>query len=83
MNIGQRSPNQNNAGSTQFLNFSDALNHLRWGDRIARRNWRKGQSVVVDYRHPDATIRVENKGYGYTDNYLSGADILAEDWYVL
>ena len=83
MNIGQRNPNQNNTGSTQFLNFSDALNHLRWGDRIARRSWRKGQSAVVDYRDPDATIRVEGTGHGSEANFHSGADILAEDWYVL
>jgi len=74
---------QKNTGTSNFLNFSDALNHLRWGDRIARRSWRKGQSAVVDYRNGDATIRVEGTGHGSVANFLSGVDILAEDWYVL
>jgi hypothetical protein len=82
MNIGQRNPNQNDAGSTQFLNFSDALHYLRWGERIARRSWPQGKSVVVDYR-TEATFLVETTQSCNVLRYLTGTDILAEDWYVL
>ena len=79
MNTGQHT----DKGSTQFLNFSDALNHLRWGDCIARRSWPKGQTVVVDYRISPATIRVEGTGRGIAEHFLSGSNLLAEDWYVV
>lgn len=65
-------------GSTEFLNFSDALNHLRWGEKIARRGWRKKKYAKAVYGGTSPTHLTIVNGFG-----LSGADIMAEDWYVL
>ena len=78
MNIDQ---NQQN-GSTEFLNFSDALNHLRWGEKIARRKW-KGTYIKVVYGATFTSFRLyDYHGYGIR-NSLVGEDIMAEDWYVV
>jgi len=73
MNIDQ----SNNNGSTEFLNFSEALNHLRWGEKIARRSWRSNKYAEAVYRNSETTLRVI-EGLGPTN-----VDIMAEDWYVL
>lgn len=68
-------------GTTEFLNFSDALHHLRWGERIARRSWEK-MYVVVTYYDLNPSIKVVSND-GLIGTSLSGRDIMAEDWYVL
>jgi hypothetical protein len=68
----------NNNGSTEFLNFSEGLNHLRWGDRVARRGWQEGRYIQL--RYPDMTI-LHFSGFGAWQT--SQKDILAEDWYVV
>jgi hypothetical protein len=75
----------NNNGSSEFLNFSEALNHLRWGERIARRTWREGKYIFMEYRNDHApAVRIKT---GYTTTHSTWAPcqetILAEDWYVL
>ena len=79
----------NNNGSTEFLNFSEALNYLRWGDRVARRGWNdKNMHIAVQY--PDQNSKM-GRPYIYmvpVDSVpipwvASQADILAEDWYAL
>ena len=70
-------------GSTEFLNFSDALNHLRWGDRIARRNWAKGEYVRALYESGPVSLRRYAGRFGGSQRSLIGSDIMAEDWYVL
>jgi hypothetical protein len=70
--------NSNN-GSSNFLNFSDALNHLRWGDRIARRGW-KGH-IILNYTDRPAPFLACTGGWMPWSP--TSAEILAEDWYVL
>lgn len=78
------STGQNNTGTSNFLNFSEALNHLRWGERVARRKWREGQFIQVDYTsEPKAHIFYHDE-FGNEDDWEpSDRMILAEDWYVL
>jgi len=81
MNLGL----QSNTGSRQFLNFSEALNHLRWGERIARRSWNKDRYIQIQYRPTDN----DNRIICYPDYCVPSLwnctvpEILAEDWYVL
>ena len=85
MNIDQ----SNNNGSTEFLNFSEALNHLRWGDRIARRGW-NGKGMCIQIQYPDVHSKMK-RPYIYmtpVDSICvpwvaSQTDLLAEDWFVL
>lgn len=79
----------NNNGSTEFLNFSDALNHLRRDDRITRRGWNgKGMHIAIQYPDPNSKMK---RPYIYMypiDGMLvpwvaSQTDLLAEDWFVL
>lgn len=74
MNIDQNTK----CGSTEFLNFSDALNHLRWGEKIARRGWIKNKYAKAVYGGTQPTQLTIRGGFN-----LSGLDIMAEDWYVL
>ena len=76
MNTNQNPQN----GSTNFLNFSDALHHLRWGEKIARRAW-SGSYVEVEYYEKETTLYIEDM-YGRSYR-ISGEDIMAEDWYVV
>ena len=71
----------NSNGTTEFLNFSDALNYLRWGERIARRSWVR-KYVVADYSGQTAGLIVRYNGANIRTT-LSGTDLMAEDWYVL
>ncbi len=75
MNIDQ-------TGSTDFLNFSEALHHLRWGDKIARRIWSTGQYVQATYTMGDTALRVVG-GPRFERGKLTGTEIMAEDWYVV
>lgn len=72
-------PNQN----TEFLNFSDALHHARWGEKLARRVWH-GEYYVVVYGNGSPYLEKRN---GWNDRPMStnvgGTDLMAEDWYVL
>ena len=81
MNIDQKQKQQ--TGSTEFLNFSDALHHLRWGEKIARRCWGTGPYVYAEYINGEEN-RLKYVGpNGPTNNWLHGVDIMAEDWYVI
>jgi hypothetical protein len=78
----------NNNGSSNFLNFSDALNHLRWGERLARRGWSGRANIKINYVPESASAkpRIERTRSGdrYSERwYPTQTDILAEDWYVL
>jgi hypothetical protein len=67
-------------GSTEFLNFSDALHHLRWGDKIARRAWKGEMYLHIDYIKRRIIVYID----GRVPTVWSGNEgILAEDWYVL
>ena len=71
-------------GSTEFLNFSDALNHIRWGEKIARRRWANDIYVVVIYKkHGAPTLVKQSQIAGLISSSIHGSDLLAEDWYVL
>lgn len=70
----------NNNGTTEFLNFSDALNHLRWGERIARRLWNGEMYLRLDYNKHRIILYIEDR---VPITWSGGADLLAEDWYVL
>jgi hypothetical protein len=72
----------NNNGSTEFLNFSEALNHLRWGDCIARRSWPEGDCAMASY-HSTPTGLVVVRRRGSMQANMEGEDIMAEDWFVL
>jgi hypothetical protein len=73
---------QSNNASTEFLNFSEALHHLRWGDKIARRKWTRNRHVQAQYGQDITGIAVITPGF--TTHYrLGGSDIMAEDWYVV
>jgi len=83
------SNNSVTSGSTEFLNFSEALNHLRWGERVSRRGWNeKNQFIKLQYpdehskmRHPYIYIAPVNRVLvPWTPTQT---DLLAEDWYVL
>ena len=81
MNLDQK----NNNGSTEFLNFSDALNYLRWGERIARRTWKPDSYLKANYTGGRSRIelfvkRISSWPVEWRDNC---EDLLAEDWYVL
>jgi hypothetical protein len=78
-----RTENGNN-GTTEFLNFSAALNHLRWGDKIARRVWQPGIYLKVDY-HGRAAPRIMVHDPAMVPGVWAGPSgaILAEDWYVV
>lgn len=78
MNIDQSQPKS----ATEFLNFSDALHHLRWGERIARRTWNNGRYVEAKYDGTTA-LRVKDRDGSHIAGYLFGTDLMAEDWYVL
>jgi hypothetical protein len=71
-----------NKGTTQFLNFSDALNHLRWGERIARREWKGEMYLWLDYSPERHHILLYIEGR-VPITWSGNAGILAEDWYVL
>jgi len=64
--------------SSNFLNFSEALYALRWGDKIARRSWDfDGQYLSLDYSAH--TIRWQTG-----DRWLPMSnELFAEDWYVV
>lgn len=70
-----------NNGSTNFLNFSDALNHLRWGERVARRTWKHAN---LKLHYPEMNILAHNREYDINLQWTpTQSEILAEDWYVL
>ena len=69
-------------GSTEFLNFSDALHHLRWGEKIARRVWTDGKCVEVRYDEEETHLYISG-GYRLDRMKLAGFEVLAEDWFVL
>jgi len=73
-----------NNGSTEFLNFSDALHHLRWGNNISRREWKGGAELVMNYNGevPDFVVVYNHSPRGM-DISLESRDIMAEDWYVV
>lgn len=67
--------------SSNFLNFSEALYALRWGDKIARRSWGfDGQYLSLDY---DAETIRWHMGSLYHCWTATPDQILAEDWYVV
>lgn len=76
----EHNPNQ----TTQFLNFSDALNHLRWGERIARRTWKTGSYLKINYTPPRSRIELCVADVGRSMEWYNNCEaLLAEDWYVL
>jgi hypothetical protein len=77
------STGQNSTGTSNFLNFSDALNHLRWGERIARRKWLPGEYIQMDYNGDRTTIFFHDEYCADDDWEPSPRMILAEDWYVV
>lgn len=73
-------PNSIN-GSTEFLNFSDALHHLRWGEKVARRSWPEDTWLEIVYGHNETRLwKIEGLG---TNRWVHGIDLIAEDWYVV
>lgn len=81
MNIEQAT---HNSGTSEFLNFSDALHHLRWGRKIARRSWPAGSFLKAIY-NTGATyiIRGDSIGRISGPTSVSGEEIMAEDWFVV
>ena len=79
MNTDQSNTN----GSTQFLNFSDALNHLRWGEKIARRQWRSGSYLKAAYGGRRTGIEKRDSYGDLLTRNVSGIDVMAGDWFVL
>lgn len=71
--------------STQFLNFAEAMNHLRWGEKLARRNWQPGSHIQIDYeaQPPCLVLRVAHIDMVRTRCELPSHHLLAEDWYVV
>lgn len=70
-----------NKGSTEFLNFSDALHHLRWGERIARREWKGEMHLWLDYSSHRILLYIEGR---VPLIWSSNSEcVLAEDWYVV
>jgi hypothetical protein len=70
-------------GTSEFLNFSDALNHLRWGERLARRQWRQGEWIQIDYNTTPTTIFFHDRFENEDDWCPSPRMLIAEDWYVV
>ncbi len=80
MNTGPRTNN----GSSNCLNFSDALTHLRWGDRVARRIWKDGIYLHTVYRNDgSAFVEMAHPQQGAINTMISGTHIMAEDRYVI
>ena len=76
--------NNPNTGSTEFLNFSEALNHLRWGEKVARRSWDTGSYLRVNYRRDRSRIEVTVAAIRRTIEWNNNCEaLLAEDWYVV
>jgi hypothetical protein len=72
------------SATTEFLNFSDALHHLRWGERVARRVWSSGHYVEVLYTNVESPrLLIKNRLAQTTMMHIGGHDLMAEDWYVL
>ena len=74
--------------STNFLNFAQAMEHLRWGEKIARRPWQTGSHIQIDYNVtppvvPRIVLRVPNDGVVIEDFALPSRHVLAEDWFVV
>lgn len=77
------STGQSSTGTSNFLNFSDALNHLRWGERVARRTWIPGEYIMIDYHEQPPYIVFYNEWGNVDEWWPSARMILAEDWYVV
>jgi len=77
------STDQTSTGTSNFLNFSDALNHLRWGERVARRKWQEEEFIQIDYNVSPACLFFHDEWGNEDDWNPSERMILAEDWYVL
>lgn len=69
------------SGTTEFLNFSDALHYLRWGERVSRRAWKGTKTIRVKYGQKPRLISSTR----YSDSLWvpDSACLLAEDWYVV
>ena len=78
MNLGL----QSNTGSRQFLNFSEALYHLRWGERVSRRTW-GGYWLKMDYSQDPPRILYYPRDAVPVVWACGQSHIIAEDWYVL
>lgn len=75
--------NSEQTRSTQYLNFSDALHHLRWGERVARRTWSPGYYIKVAY-HRSSTRIMHHSPYAAPEGWrVPSTQLMAEDWYVL
>jgi hypothetical protein len=69
--------------TTEFLNFSDALHHLRWGSKIARRSWPTGSYIHLNYDFRTVYAYPADSNCGPVLWHTAPSDIVAEDWYVV
>lgn len=78
-----------NIEQTKKLSFSDALEHLKFGNRVARAGWAK-KGVWVEIQMPDENSKM-TRSYIYM-NLVGGdlvpwipsqLDVMAEDWIAL
>ena len=63
------------------MNFSQALERIKWGQPMSRRAWGSVSTYVYRGNPPDASKLFLRSGGGASVWFPSSDDVMADDWF--